>query len=1034
MDFGILGPLVVRSADGEEIAVGGPRPRALLTMLLLNAGRVVSLEQLIDWQYGDAPPAGASNAVQAQVSRLRRHLPVEFDAVGYRLAVPARSVDVHRFEALAGEGRRLLASGHPAPAAAALREALALWRGPALPDLPFGEAQVARLEELRLSALEDLAEAGLRLPGGGAEAQGAGGASVAALRELVDAHPLRERLVGLLMRALQQAGRQAEALAVFDAARRRLADELGADPSPELAELNVAILRAERPAPRAGVAAPLTSFVGREAELRFLGAQAGGRGAGPSRPSPSADAVEGARPRLTTLVGPGGVGRPRLTTLVGPGGVGKTRLATEFAAREAGEVCFVDLSPVSDEAGVAPAVLRALGVRESGLQPVGDPADRLAIALADRDLLLVADNCEQVVVAVARLMRRLLGECRGLRVLVTSREALGLTGETLVPLAPLPAPPLPASPGQGAAEAAAYPAVRLFSDRAAAVRPGFELTDANAGAVTAICATLDGLPLAIELAAARLRTFPVEEIAARLAADGRFRLLSRGDRTAAARHQTLTSVVGWSWDLLTSEEQRQAARFSIFAGGATLEAAEEICGDVTDLVDKSLVVIDGGRYRMLETIRLFCAAHQPPGVAAEHAAYHLELARRADGHLRGAEQLEWLATLTADHANLMAALRHDPLTGRQMISALAAYWWLSGRRSEAGELAAGLLEELPGQEESYVACVVHAVPRARPPHWERAAAIIRGTRTPFRHPFVVAMFGMLAGPFDSDNVTLLDSEPWTRALNRLGRALLLAMGGDPAGAERELEAVLAAFRELGERWGVAQGLDGLAMVATWRGQWQRARALREEALVLLEELGALEECGDILVRRAEALVREGDLKGAADDYRRADELFRKAGQPGRSTLGLGELARLEGRLEEAGTLLERALAEAGQGGFVVEGAKARALTALGRLSRVRGDAPDEARALHERAVGLARRSPLVSDLADAVEGLAGAVPPDDAALLLGVAVALRGTAAVGDPDVARTAETVRDRPEVFARGAAMSREEALTTLDRIVSD
>ncbi|MBA2897501.1 BTAD domain-containing putative transcriptional regulator [Nonomuraea soli] len=998
MDFGILGPLVVRSADGTEIAVGGPRPRALLTMLLLNAGRVVSLEQLIDWQYGDAPPAGAANAVQAQVSRLRRHLPVEFDAVGYRLAVPAESVDVHRFEALAGEGRRLLASGHPAPAAATLREGLALWRGPALPDLPFGQSQVARLEELRLSALEDLAEAELLLPAGDAQTRGPGGASVAALQELVEAHPLRERLVALLMRALRAAGRQAEALAAFDAARRRLADELGADPSPELTELNLAILRADRPAPRPGVAAPLTSFVGRAAELRLLATGA------------------------------------RLTTLVGPGGVGKTRLATEFAAREPGEVCFVDLSPVTDEAGVAPAVLGALGVRESGLQPVGDPADRLAIALADRDLLLVADNCEQVVVAVARLMRRLLGECQGLRVLVTSREALGLTGETLVPLAPLPAPPLPASPGQGAAEAAAYPSVRLFADRAAAVRPGFELTDANAAAVTAICATLDGLPLAIELAAARLRTFPVEEIAARLAADGRFRLLSRGDRTAAARHQTLTAVVGWSWDLLTPDEQEQAARFSIFAGGATLEAAEEICGDVTDLVDKSLVVIDGGRYRMMETIRLYCAAHQPPEVAAEHAAYYLELARRADDHLRGAEQLEWLAALTADHANLMAALRHDPRTGRQMISALAAYWWLSGRRSEAGELAAGLLEEQPGQEEDYVSCVVHAVPRVEPSHWERAAAIIRGARTPFRHPFVVAMFGMLAGPFDSDNHTLLDSEPWTRALNRLGRALLQAMGGDPAGAERELEAVLAAFRTLGERWGVAQGLDGLAMVATWRGQWRRARELRGEALVLLEELGALEECGDILVRRAEALVREGDLKGAADDYRRADELFRKAGQPGRSTLGLGELARLEGRLDEAGALLERALEEAGQGGFVVEGAQARALTALGRLARARGDAPDEARAFHERAVGLARRSPLACDLADAVEGLAGAVPPDDAALLLGVAVALRGTAAVGDPDVARTAEAVRDRPEIFARGAAMSREEALTTLDRIVSD
>ncbi|MEO3875826.1 BTAD domain-containing putative transcriptional regulator [Nonomuraea sp. B12E4] len=964
MRFGILGPLDVRSDTGEQLAVGGPRPRALLTILLVNAGRVVSVEQLIDGQYGEDPPAGAANAIQAQVSRLRKRLPVEFDGVGYRLAIDPLDVDVHRFQQLAGDGRRLLASGGFREARGLLREAVDLWRGPALVDLPFGQAQLAWLEELRLAALEDLAEAELALPEG---------TSVAELQRLVAGHPLRERLVGLLMRALHAAGRPAEALTVFDETRRLLVEELGADPSPELTEIHLGILRAEKPR-RRGVPAQLTSFVGRERELEALG-----------------DA--------------------RLITLVGPGGVGKTRLAIEAARRSARETWFADLSPISEH--VDQAVLAALGVRDAGV-PGMSPVDRLVTALSDRELLLILDNCEHVIDAAAALARRLLGACPGLSLLATSREPLGLTGETIMPLAPL-----------GTASA-----IQLFADRAVAVRQGFEVTEDNFDAVGSICATLDGLPLAIELAAARLRFLPVEEIAARLMADGRFRLLSRGDRTAAARHQTLHAVVEWSWDLLSAEEQELATRFSVFAGGASLDAVEAICGDITDLVDKSLVVAEGGRYRMFETIRLFCASGLTDDIRAEHARYYLELAQEADPHLRRAEQLVWLSRLSDEYNNLMAALRHDPETGQRMVAALAAYWWLSGRRSGAGEPAAELLELRPGLEEEYVACVLHAVPHAAPEHWERAAEILRATRWPLRHPFLAPLWGMLVGPmgFEAD-APFLGGDPWSEAMERLGSALLAMHSGDPAKAERELSEVLDRFRKVGERWGMAQAMDGLAVLASWRGQWERAGELWRDAMAMLKELGSVEECAQALGRRAEARLRQGKPEVAVQDFRRADEYARQAGLPAASLLGLAEAARLQGDPDEARRLLE--MVPEPTGGFGLEGKQARRLTELARLER--------AGELHREAVSVAKQSFMVADLAAAVEGLAEAVPPRQAALLLGIAVALRGMALAGDPDVARVAAeaTAAIGAEAFAEqfgtGAAMSREDALTTIEEVVS-
>ncbi|MGP3958201.1 BTAD domain-containing putative transcriptional regulator [Nonomuraea sp. 3N208] len=1042
MQFGILGPLAVRSGDGAAVEVGGPRPRALLVLLLLDAGRMVSIERLIDGQYGDRPPAGAANAIQAQVSRLRRRLPagvIEFHGAGYRLAVDREDVDAHRFERLAREGRRLLANGLYAAAAALLRDALDLWRGPALADVsdaPFAGPQARRLEEARLAAMEDLLEAELALP----EAS-----PVGALRELVAAHPLRERARGLLMRALLAAGRQAEALAVYDDTRRLLADELGADPSPELTALHLEILRGERRRERVTRTAPptqLTSFVGRAEELARL------------------DALREAR----------------LVTIVGPGGTGKTRLAIEATTGEnirAGDVCFVDLSLVDGTGQVAMAVLVALGLREPALRPPTvtgsalDPTERLVAALAGQDLTLVLDNCEHVIAEAATLARRLLAACPGLTVLATSREPLGITGEHLVPLTPLPTPPPDAEHPYG------YPAIRLFADRAATVRQGFTVGPGNLDAVRRICAALDGLPLAIELAAARVRTFGMDEIADRLAEHGRFRLLSRGDRTAAARHQTLHAVVEWSWSLLDAEEQALARRFSVFAGGAGLEAVERVCGEdaagpLAGLVDKSLVETDGERYHMLDTIRLFCAerlaeAGEEDRLRQAHAAWFLELARRADEHLYRAEQLDWLARLSADDANLRAALRwsveQDRPTALRLVAALAMYWWLSGRRAQATGPAVRLLdaigpEPLPGLSEEYVLTVLHAVPDPGSPHWERARAIVESLERPWHSRFGVALWGMIAGPSaergaDTPGSQVLGSDPWSRALGRLGHALMALMGGEIAEAERGMEKVLADFGAVEERWGKAQALDWLALIAGWRGEWARAMGLWKDAIGLLEELGALDELADVLGRRAEARLRAGDASGARADCERAGDLARAMGRPGLTAavrLRLGEIARWQGDLAGAADRLAAALELSAEDGvFTATGIRSRVLTALGRLAEATGDTAEAGRRHHE-ALAAALASPLTTDLADVAEGLAGhalfagASPhagenaAERAAVLLGVAVALRGTTVAGDRDVAAVAAAAALTlgPEMFAaafaKGAAMDKDAALAAL------
>ncbi|MFD0479546.1 BTAD domain-containing putative transcriptional regulator [Nonomuraea thailandensis] len=421
MRFQILGPTNVLGEDGRPVTLGGPRVRALLTLLALHAGRIVGAEQLVDGMYGPRPPEGVANALQSQVSRLRRALGrdlVEFHPAGYRLVADPRDVDARRFELLTAEGRQALAGGDPGRAAALLREALELWRGAPLADAPHAEAAAAALEELRLAATEDRAQADLDL--------GRHRELVAELSQLTTAHPLRERLRAQLMRALYGSGRQAEALTVYEETRKLLDDELGIEPGAELAAAHLAVLRADPalgPALPPGTTPPQPSTPGAAAPAGTAGQGGAGQ---PAR--------RGLRAQLTSFVGRAEelaqVGSrlrdSRLVTLIGPGGAGKTRLAIETAAQEPGDVCFVPLAPVSDGDGVPQAVLAALGVRDALLningRPTLDPEARLVAALAERELLLVLDNCEHLVTATAELADHLLAACPDLRVLVTGRR------------------------------------------------------------------------------------------------------------------------------------------------------------------------------------------------------------------------------------------------------------------------------------------------------------------------------------------------------------------------------------------------------------------------------------------------------------------------------------------------------------------------------------------------------------------------------------------------------------------------------------
>jgi predicted ATPase/DNA-binding SARP family transcriptional activator len=1083
LHIGVLGPLEVRAGPGLPIEVAGARLRRLLLRLALDPGRVVTSAQLVDAVWDERPPAGAANALQALVSRLRRLLPgaVESSPTGYRLAVAAEAVDAARFEALALAGHEQLGRD-PGRARALLGEALALWRGPALADAAdaaFAAPAVARLDGLRLQALEDRVEADL--------AAGATDRLVAELEELVAAHPLSERLGGQLLRALALQGRQADALGAYERLRARLADELGIDPSPELQAVHVAVLRGEL-TPKA----PATAPAGRPPASPTPAPAAG-------PPPPPATTRTNLRAPITSFVGRGddltrimaAFAGARLVTLTGPGGAGKTRLAAEAGARLLERmpdgVWMVELGSVVDPVDLPQAVLSLFGARELRLLATPGTAavpalDRLVEALGGRELLLVVDNCEHLVAAAAALVDHLLARCPRLSVLATSREPLGIAGEVLHPVGPLAVPEEDVSP----AEALASPAVRLLADRGAAARPGFAVDQATVGPVLRICRALDGMPLAIELAAARLHALSPTQVAARL--DDRFRLLADGRRPVAGRHQTLRAVIDWSWELLGGAEQVLLRRLSVFAGGATLEAAERVCAGpapgglaadevlylLAGLVDKSLVVAaDGGggaRYMMLETVRAYGAerlaeAGETEALARAHAGYFLALAEEAEPELRRPDQLRWLERLAAERDNLHAALRWAVDSGEaavalRLAAALGWYWTLTSARTESMDWTAKALA-LPGQAPAAVRAQVMAFRSLTGisgavdfgPALELGGQAMALLDTlpddePRRSHPVLTILPALLAMFGSDDQAALDRlavrrdhpDPWMAAAAHLLTGALMINLGEAATAERELDEALARFRKLGERWGIGQALVARADLLSSRGRPEEAMAALAEAREVLDGLGDREDVGQILIRTAGERARAGQLDQAERDLEAADRLAHEVGAEDQKLyvrLTRADLARWQGRLDEARRLLDGAIEDYRRGGFPVEQVHAVALAALGHIEVAAGDL-EAARDCHRRAMEVALGThdrPVIAR----VVGLAAAIAladgdPGQAAELLGVAEVLRGMPDEADVDLRRVGEAARaalgnrDFALASGRGAARPRQQVLAAL------
>jgi predicted ATPase/DNA-binding SARP family transcriptional activator len=969
MRVSVLGPLEVSDAAGRPVRVGGHRVRALLILLALDAGRVLPAHALIErlWpEDREERPADAANALQSLVSRLRVALRqagipegvLESATSGYRLAVPPGAVDAIAFEEQARAGSQALARGDARQAASLLGNALNQWRGSALTDVAreeFAVAPVARLAELRAAATLDRIEADLTL-------DAANATIIGELRELTAADPLQERQAALLMRALAATGRQSEALSVYQKTRGQLADLLGVDPSHQLEQAYLAILRQE--IPPAAVSLPDTPDT-----LDTRGTPAAASQARPPHPERGPHAAKIVRRPPTSFVGrdddvAGVLKRlrtERLVTLTGPGGVGKTRLAAETAAKLTVPAWFAELAPVTDPAEVPYAVLDALGLRERSIAPrgadmAGDPLDRLCGALNDRDAVLILDNCEHVIDDAATLAARLLSDCPKVKLLATSREPLQIHGETLHIVAPLPAPKeadIPEISG-------IYPAVRLFKDRAAAVLPGFELSKDNAEAVASICRNLDGMPLAIELAAPWLRTLTPAQLAARLG--DRFALLTGGSRTALPRHQTLRAVVDWSWDLLSERERVLTRRLAVFPGGATLTAAERVCAaqsgqegsplpasavlpTLAGLVSKSLLTrVDTGdasepRYRMLDTVRAYgldrlAEASEHTATRDAAARYYLEFAEIADPQLRTKTQAHWFRAVTAEQDNVNAAIRWaiaqgDADTALRFVRALG-YYWIQRGHGEADALSRDVLAMTPPPltqqlAEARVICALLAagwtwdIDRVREPLIEALSALAGfGADYGSVHPLVTMAEPMLS---QYDGVTeralqqferyMTARDPWLRGIGKVSYSSYAMSLGTLDGAEELCRVGLAELRALGERWGVAMALTVLAEFTELRADHATSIAAITEAAAIGREIGVWGDLTYVEGRLAVVHARAGDLdRGYAEIARVRRSIEARGGHVDTDrwvSFMLAELASRAGDYAEAARCCEAVL-------------------------------------------------------------------------------------------------------------------------------
>jgi predicted ATPase/DNA-binding SARP family transcriptional activator len=826
MRFGVLGPLQVLGDDGREIAIAGRMPRALLALLLLRANEVVPSDRLVEELWAGTPPASGTKGLQVHVSRLRHALASgSGDAAderlitmagGYLLKVGPDELDAERCERLIAEGRSLVAAGRNEHGLEAFSAALELWRGTILSEFQyelFAQAEIARLGELRAALLEERIAVEMML---GREAE-----VVGELESLVREYPYRERLHGQLMLALYRAGRQADALASYRAARTVLVDELGIEPSAELRALHEAIL---------GQDPGLLASESPRSTASGDGAQARAASAAPpaSRhvplPAP-ATPLHGRRRELAELIEL--TDSHRLVTLTGPGGTGKTRLslalASEIADRSADGVAWVPLAAITDPELVGAAITTALGNIEDA-----------PTYLQERSMLLVLDNFEQVIEAGSTI-GELLSGAPGCAAIVTSRERLGIAGEQEYTVPPL-------SPDD---------AVELFTARARQVKPEFE----PGVEVDAICERLDRLPLALELAAPRIKVLSEQQLLSRL--EQRLPLLAGRRRDQPARQSTMRAAIAWSYDLLNEPEQRLFARLSVFIGSFELEAAEEVCDADLDtlqsLLDKSLLRrSEDGRFFLLVTTREYALerlddSDDREDLRRRHGDWYFSL-----GIAAGRQDMNAVALLRRDPGNvglaLSWALEHDIAAGLPLADALFYPWLGAGRNSELRRW------------------------------YERALAdpdaLARGQRADALAGFGITLaYSEELAPARTAFIESLTL--YREAGDELGEARVLArlggvdfISGSPAGMVKRSEQALAIYERLDDLDGIARSVFYLAEGLRDIGEFERSAELYERAIELRREHG-LGSIGAVLHSLGDLYLDKRDLPSARSYYHEA---------------------------------------------------------------------------------------------------------------------------------------------------------------------
>ncbi len=794
MDVRVLGGLEVLR-DGVQIDLGPPRQRVLLARLLINPGETVTTDRLLEDLWAGDVPDTARHALHVYVSKLRAALGADRDRLtrrdsGYCISIEPDELDATRFVAQVAEGRASLDRGDPETAHAQLESALRMWRGPVFADIAdeaFVRAEAVRLNEVRLVALEQRVAADLEL--------GRHDVLVEELRDLTTRHPFRERFYEQLMLALYRSGRQSEALRVYQTARSQLAEELGIEPGQTLRRLEEQVLAQDPSLDLPHTLEPSvapnnlpllrTSFIGRKQELE-LGSE--------------------------LLAG------SRLLTLTGPPGSGKTRMAIRLAADHVGDFLhgtfFVPLAAVTESSLIDATIARTLGIREV---PGEEPVEGLKAFLRDRSALLVLDNFEHLLEG-ASLISELLDAAPGVTIMASSRSPLGLTGEQEFPIKPLAVPDTDRR--LELADAQNYDAVALFVTRARGSDPNFELTTSNIAAVVDTTARLDGLPLAIELAAARIRLLSPQDLLDRL--DQSLTVLTGGPADASSRHQTLRDAIAWSYDLLQRDEQALFRRLGVFRG-FTIEAAaavtdlsEEVVFDGIDsLLSKSLIYrlvgIGEARFSMLETLRVFAleqldSAGEREEAIARYATYFCHLAETIEPELTTEAQHAATQVLSQELDNIRHALLHaldadDPDPGLLLTGCIWRFWQSSGHLAE-------------------------------PIRWMEA---------------------LLASERASDAA---------RAKGLTGLAGLAYWQGDYAKALSRYEEVLDIFRVLGDRHGEAETLYGMSLSATWTGDVDAGERLADEARSAFEEIGAREGIGEVYMAQAFMAHRRGEHAAA----------------------------------------------------------------------------------------------------------------------------------------------------------------------------